>query len=737
MTGLQQGSPGGPEEPTGYSAARLAAVLFAGDAVIGLATIGLVPADLHDREVIAAISVASALAALAVARVFAWQHPTLVAALWVLAPLYVLELGARAFAGPTIGLGVRAVLAFVWLGVFVRPRAAVLGAPIVLGAILLGDGGGMAPLELRGILAAVPVWLLVALVLARLQRRRREAAQLAERAFDGAPIGVALAGSRDGSTYRLLRVNTVLMSLLHREGHELSGAPLQDFIVPADRRLLSEAMEGLQQSETRGVEVRLDLAGPHETWALLTLSGIVPTEGSTAGLVVHVQDITERRQVQAELTHRSLHDSLTGLPNRGLFSDRLERAVERAHRARRRVGVLFIDLDRFKTVNDSLGHAAGDRVLAGAAQRLHGALRPGDTAARIGGDEFVVLCDELSSTDEASKVAVRLGEELARPFTVDGIEVVVTASIGIATSNGSAPMAAGRLLRDADTAMYRAKRRGRNRFEVHDEALQATAVDSLHVETELRAALEDPDRHFAVHYQPIVDLDTGTMLGSEALLRWQHPRRGLLAPEAFLQVAEESNLIITLGTWVLRTACRDTAVLRESTPAADFTVSVNISPRQLGRSTFLTHVRESLATAGLPPAALCLEITEHTLINVTGSVRADLPSLRTLGVRLAIDDFGVGYSSLSYLNRLPLDVLKIDRTFVEALPGDVTLATAIVRLAGALNLNCIAEGVENLAQADALRRTGCHYAQGFLYSPPVPRDDLADMLVGRPTSQSR
>jgi len=457
----------------------------------------------------------------------------------------------------------------------------------------------------------------------------------------------------------------------------------------------------------------------------------MPVAGSQARLVVHVQDVTERRQVQAELTHRSLHDSLTGLPNRGLFSDRLEHAMARARRDRRRVGVLFIDLDRFKTVNDSLGHAAGDRVLAAAAHRLKRALRPGDSAARMGGDEFVVLCDEIDGVDEAAVVAGRLGKELAQPFLVDGREIIITASIGIATGVGTTPLAAGRLLRDADRAMYRAKRGGRNRFEVYDEALTGSALDSLHIETELRTALEHPDEHFAVHYQPIVEMDSGQIRAAEALVRWRHPRRGLLVPEVFVPVAEESDLIVVLGGWVLRTACRDIADLRGRSPGGQLTVAVNISPRQLGRSRFVSDVQAALVSAGLPAAALCLEITENTLINVTGSVRADLPALRRLGVRLAIDDFGVGYSSLSYLTQLPLDVLKIDRTFIQALPEDAALASAIVQLADALGLDSIGEGVEDMGQARALRRTGCRYAQGFLYSPPVPCDTLADMLVGR------
>jgi len=721
-----------PEQQSGAAAARLAAVLFAGDAAIGILTLGLVPVDLHDRELLAGVEVTSMLIALALARLLPWHRWPVVGTLWAFAPLYLLELSARASMGPTIGLGVRAVLAFVWLGWFFRPQAAVLGAVAVLGAILIPERDAIQPLELRGILVAVPVWVLVAVVLARLQRRRLEAVQLAERAFDGTPIGVALAGRDTDGADRLLRVNAALVTLLHRDANALTGLALPELIVPIDRLLLAEALEGLGQSESRRVEVRLDVGGGAETWVLITLSGLSRTVMSKARLLVHVQDITERRAAQAELTHRSLHDSLTGLPNRGLFTDRLEHAVARARRNRRRVGVLFIDLDRFKAVNDSLGHAAGDRVLAGAAHRLHAALRPGDTAARIGGDDFVVLCEEIDSVEAAAAVAAQLGGELAHPFTVDGMQVVVTASIGIATSDGSAPLAAGRLLRDADTAMYRAKRRGRNRFEIHDEAQGASALDSLHVETELRAALERPAEHFVLHYQPIIELDTGAILGVEALVRWRHPRRGLLVPDAFLPVAEESNLIIALGGWVLRTACQDTALLRRRTPAIDLTVAVNISPRQLGRSTFVSHVRSALTAADLPASALCLEITESTLINVTGSVRADLPALRKLGVRLAIDDFGVGYSSLSYLIELPVDMLKIDRSFVKTLPGDSSLATAIVRIAGALALDSIGEGVENVAQAEALRRTGCRYAQGFLFSRPVPCDDLADMLVGHP-----
>jgi diguanylate cyclase (GGDEF)-like protein/PAS domain S-box-containing protein len=433
----------------------------------------------------------------------------------------------------------------------------------------------------------------------------------------------------------------------------------------------------------------------------------------------------ERARSRERLAHQALHDVLTGLPNRALFADRLDQALARSRRSGRSVAVLFCDLDRFKVVNDSLGHDVGDRLLVEVAGRLRRALRPGDTVARFGGDEFTILCEDLASPDEAIAVAERVAATIARPVELDGEEVVVTASIGVAVG-GSGSDDPDALVRDADTAMYRAKGGGRDRWVLFDERMRANVRARLQMEGRLRHAAARGE--LVLHYQPLADLFDGTVDAFEALLRWHHPDHGLLAPAAFLDVAEESGLIVPIGAWVINEACRQAVSWGRHDPDRRTpAVWVNLSARQLASPQLPATVRSATAEAGLPPERLCLEITESALMHDVRTARTVLAGLKDLGVRVAVDDFGTGYSSLSYLRRFPVDYVKVDRTFVGGLgedPEDAAIVAAIVGLGSNLGLTVVAEGIETPAQLTELRALGCPMGQGFLLARPRPAVEL-------------
>jgi diguanylate cyclase (GGDEF)-like protein/PAS domain S-box-containing protein len=432
-------------------------------------------------------------------------------------------------------------------------------------------------------------------------------------------------------------------------------------------------------------------------------------EGRVQRLVGAETDVTDRRS----------HDPLTGLPNRALFVERLERALGRArHSSDFRLAVLFLDMDRLKVVNDSLGHLAGDRLIVSVARELEGCVRPGDMIARFGGDEFAVLVEGISGVEDAIRVAERVQSELQGIFRVEGAEVYASASVGIAVS-ATGQESAEDLLRDADTAMYRAKGHGRGRYEVFDAAMRAHVMSLLALENDFRRAVER--REFRVHYQPIVHLGSGTLRGFEALVRWQHPRRGLVFPTQFINVAEETGLIVPLGYWVLSEACARLRSWVGRSAKPDLSVSVNISARQFLDRELVQRIREILRETGLEPHHLTLEITESVLMEAEGDGTAMLTELDALGVHLSIDDFGTGYSSLSYLHRFPVDALKIDRTFVGQMGNDGgALVHTILTLADNLGIPAVAEGVETLEQVVALRGLGCEYAQGRFFSDAVP-----------------
>ena len=446
-----------------------------------------------------------------------------------------------------------------------------------------------------------------------------------------------------------------------------------------------------------------------------------------------LHDISERKAFEQRLAHQATHDPLTGLPNRVLLLERLEGALARARRHNHRVAVLFLDLDHFKVVNDSLGHGLGDRLLIAIAERLAVALRPGDTVARFGGDEFVVLCEDLVSPHDAIAIAERVDQAITGPFVIDDTEVFIGVSIGIALPD-DADAEPETLIRDADAAMYRAKDRGRARWEMFDNAMRASAVDRLDIENALRRALE---RHeLRVFYQPLIDLRTGLIDGVEALLRWEHPERGLLLPGDFITVAEETGLIVPIGAWVLDQACRQVQRWHASNERAGaLRLSVNISGRQLGHPRLVEDVAAALADTGIDPADVELEITESVLMDDVEMSAETLGRLHALGVKLAVDDFGTGYSSLSYLRRFPVDLLKVDRSFVDGLgtdPSDSAIVTAIITLAHTLGLSAVAEGVESALQLAELRRLDCDRGQGYFMARPAGGHEIGKLLAQSP-----
>ncbi|MBA2381298.1 MAG: EAL domain-containing protein [Chloroflexi bacterium] len=512
---------------------------------------------------------------------------------------------------------------------------------------------------------------------------------------------------------------------------DIQGQTLIAFVDPEEGRAAEELLGGARAAP--GTDVRSELGILFADGAFRRCETIVRNllgEPGVDGIVATLRDVTDRRRLEAELTRMAFRDSLTGLANRALFEDRLELALQRAERHERRAGLLFIDLDNFKHINDALGHEEGDRALIAVARRIESALRGSDSAARLGGDEFTVLVDDVAEEADAEAAARRVTEELRLPLVVGGRDLVLTASVGIALSlPGDTPE---RFLRRADLAMYRAKTMGKAQSQLFDPSMEAKARQRMRMEGDLRQALEQGE--FVTHYQPIVRLADASWVGFEALLRWRHPEDGLVLPGQFIPLAEELQLIVPMGQFVLEQAVGDLTSwhgIAGSTPP--LRLSVNLSGRQFDHPGLVTDIERAVHTAGLDPCRLTLEITESTLMDGSVSARDKLHGLAALGIRIAIDDFGTGYSSLSRLRSFPVHALKIDRSFVTDLPGD-NQAAAIVRnilaLGQDLGMQVTAEGVETEDQRGALIDLGCELAQGYLFGRPVSAAETRLALRG-------
>ena len=507
---------------------------------------------------------------------------------------------------------------------------------------------------------------------------------------------------------------------------------LLEVVHPEDRAMLKETLQAaLRGSATYDLEHRVVRPGG-EVRVVHRRAEIIRNErGEPLRMVGSIHDVTERKALEQRLKHQALHDPLTGLPNRILFADRLDHALTRSERRDGSVVVLFLDLDNFKYVNDSLGHKAGDSLLVAVAGRLRALLRPEDTLARLGGDEFVALLEDVGDRSQAMRVVERVGKGMRVPVLVDGRDVFVTASIGVAFS-GSAEDRPEDLIRDADAAMYRAKESGKDHHAVFQPEMKDYSSRRLGLESDLRLALRRPAEEFRVHYQPKTLVGNGGIAGVEALLRWEHPHRGMVLPPEFIPLAEETGLIVPLGHWVLDQACRQAKTWQTEYPA--LFVNVNISPRQFRDPDLISRVIEVLEETKLPPASLCLEIAERAVMEDAHASVEKLGGLKDLGVRLTIDDFGSGYSSLSHLKRFPVDAINVDRSLIAGLGqdvGDTAIVSAIVTLAHALTLDVVAQGVETKAEIEELRSLGCDFAQGYYFWKPVPAQEVSSLLASQ------
>ena len=576
------------------------------------------------------------------------------------------------------------------------------------------------------------------LVLKRTQDRRerhaaaREAAaiQRSEMRFrtliQNASDVVLISGAADVITYQ----SPSAANIWGYTDKPLLGQQVQDLIHSDDQTAFQDLWGQICASSgsARNTEMRVQLQDGSWRHVELILTNLMH-EPAIEGVVVTVRDIEERKAFERQLTQQAFCDALTGLPNRLLLADRIKQGLARAGRRHRLIGVLFLDLDNFKLINDSLSHDAGDQLLVQAAARLSACGRAEDTVARLGGDEFVVLLDNLAGEADAAIVAETIAGQFRCPFSLDGREVVVTASIGVALGYPDQDDAES-VLRNADVAMYRAKSNGKGQFVVFDASMHRDSLARLELENDLRRAVKNEE--FFLHYQPIVDMESGRVVEVEALVRWHHPTRGLIAPSNFIPIAEETGVIVPLGHWVLDQACRQAAEWAISCPLSPALIlSVNLSPRQFQQPDLDTEIAVILRRTGLAPECLKLEITEGVIMQDVDRTIAMLGKLKTIGVKIAVDDFGTGYSSLAYLKRLPLDVLKIDQSFVNGLgrdPEDTAIVQAILSLAESLNLSVTGEGIETADHAAWLSRMNCSRGQGYFFSKPLDVESATALL---------
>jgi diguanylate cyclase (GGDEF)-like protein/PAS domain S-box-containing protein len=559
---------------------------------------------------------------------------------------------------------------------------------------------------------------------AMLYRRQQEFRALVEHAPDII--------ARFNAQLRYVYVNPAIENLMEIPAPRFIGKTNAELNMPEDVCWLWE--QKLRQVFQSKQENEFEFGFPTASGAKYYHARLVPelaSNGSVESVLSIARDITALKLAEAKLIHDASHDALTGLPNRALFMDRLERAI--AHTKRRAnyiFALLFLDLDRFKAIDDGLGHTLGDRLLVAFARRLETLLRDGDTIARLGGDEFTILLDDIADASDVSLVANRIQKALQSPFNLGEHEVFVTASIGIAL-NASDYTQAEELLRDADIAMYRAKALGKARYEIFDSAMYTQATKLMRLEMDLRRAIERQE--LLIHYQPIVSLSTGKIIGFEALVRWQHSQHGLVSPAQFIPVAEETGSIVPIGYWVLREACRQMRVWQEQFPTAPLlTISVNLSSKQFSQPDLIEQIARILQETGLDASCLKLEITESALMENTQSANSMLLRLREMNIQLHLDDFGTGYSSLSYLHRFPSSALKIDRSFVSQIGFEgenMEIVRAIVTLAHSLNIDTVAEGVETVEQLAQLRSLKCKYAQGYYCSRPLDSQSIEALIA--------
>jgi Amt family ammonium transporter len=532
---------------------------------------------------------------------------------------------------------------------------------------------------------------------------------------------------------RFLRVNRTFCDMMGYTKEDVAGRYVLDVVHVQDRAAMRERMHqrlaGGQPPAPR--EFRVVTRNGDILWMDYRASAVQTEDGGVAVQII-ARDVTERRRVEAMLQHQALHDALTGLPNRTLFINRLEHALAAAGR-RGGVAVLFVDLDGFKLVNDSLGHQAGDDLLINVGRRLADVLAAGDTLARFGGDEFAVLLEGVDDPGQAEEVAERLLDRVARPADIAGRTAIIAASIGIACSAGR-EVQAEELLREADTAMYQAKAQGKGRTVIFDQVMYARASERLELETDLRQALERDE--LVLYYQPTVDLLTARIVGMEALARWRHPRLGLVNPVQFIPIAEETGLILPIGQWVLAEAFRQARAWATALPSdCPRIMNVNLSTRQFTRPDLVDQIAHLLADSGLDPGQVCLEITESAAMEDVESAIMVCHQLKALGVCLAIDDFGTGYSSLSQLRRFPIDVIKIDRSFVMELTSNAgmnAIVRAVTTLAAELGMDTLVEGIETVEQVASVIAHGCRRAQGFYFAPPLPAEEMERLLRQEP-----